>query len=82
MARSVHTEITDVRRALVNAIEVAVESYLVGQAGEDLPDSQMALDHYDFEVQRGLTRTTFMIRCKHKEGTYPSLHFEVKVSGG
>ncbi|HEX4500646.1 MAG TPA: hypothetical protein VH187_05660 [Scandinavium sp.] len=82
MAKSVHAEIVEVRRALVGAVEVAVESYLVGQAGEDLPESQMALDNYDFEVQRGLTRTTFMIRCKHKEGTYPSLHFEVKVSGG
>jgi hypothetical protein len=80
--RTTHAEINDLRRALVKAIEAATEMYLVADAGQDLPDSQLALDHYTFEVQRGITKTSFMVRAKHNEGTYPSFHFEVKVSGG
>jgi hypothetical protein len=82
MARTTQAEITDVRRALVKAIEAAAEIYLVDEAGQDLADSQLALESYTFEVHPGITKTSFMIRAKHREGIYPSFHFEVKVSGG
>jgi hypothetical protein len=51
-------------------------------AGQDLPDDQVIIEDYIWEVQPNLTHTSFMVRGKHREQQAMSFHFEVKVAGG
>jgi hypothetical protein len=78
---STTAEITRVKRALSSAIEAAATDYLIAEAGSDLPDNQLVLDEYNFEVSR-IAPLSFMVRAKHKEHQIMAFHFEVKVSGG
>lgn len=69
-----------VKLALSRAVEVAMRNYLVEHAGEDLPDDELILENYKFEVSR-VSNLEVEIRAKHVTNQVMPYRFTVKVSG-
>lgn len=69
-----------VKLALSRAVEVAMRNYLVEHAGEDLPDDELILENYKFEVSR-VSNLEVEIRAKHTVNQVMPYRFTVKVAG-